>query len=82
MEKVVDEDVNDILSKLSDADSLLTAVFRDNRVSWYQKVSILDFIGAKDDVGDSDSTEALHVSKSSSSHHILLHCLLLQHSPG
>ena len=31
------------------------ATFQDNRVTWYQNVSILDLIGAKDDGGGGDN---------------------------
>jgi len=43
------------LSPVDDNNTHLTATFQDNRVTWYQNVSILDFIGAKDDGGGGDN---------------------------
>jgi len=43
------------LSILNSTVSVLTAIFQTNLVSRHQSVSILDFIGAKDDGGGADN---------------------------
>jgi len=47
--------VNASITTLPDIDTRFTAIFQDNWVSRYQNVSILGFIGAKDEGGGGDS---------------------------
>ena len=41
--------------------SVLMAIFQCTCISWYQNVSVLDFIGAKDDDDDDDDDDNMRL---------------------
>jgi len=71
-----------VVQLLPDDNAHLMATFQDNLVSRYQNVSILDFIGAKDDGGDGDkhncsykTCKAPVIMSSSTNQHTAFHRL-------